>query len=279
MDQGVVPELCTALGNPSYLNFVVSSLLAVGIVYSYIPQQLRIYWRRNSKGISPWFLLLGQMSGICTLANVLLLSTGVMSCCRFLSGGKCFAASLGVIQMALQFVMFSVTFILYLSYFPRDHVQEYRLAVLVAIFSVAHLIVTSLVAVIAYAADEGVQAYAGFLGIQATLLSALQYFPQLYMTFRLGHAESLSIHTLCMQAPGGFIWALSLAAREGTSWSSWLPYMFSAFLQTILLFMCVYFEYYLKKEVRYISVGQIVAEEEEDDLVTVLEDEENHHFE
>jgi hypothetical protein len=68
--------------DPSGLNFVVSLLLAIGIVVSYLPQHVRIVRRRSSEGISPWFLLLGVSSGTCALCNILLLSGPMFGCCK-----------------------------------------------------------------------------------------------------------------------------------------------------------------------------------------------------
>ena len=47
---------------------------------------------------------------------------------------------------------------------------------------------------------------------------------------------------MCIQTPGSFIWALSLASREGTKWSSWITYVVTGVLQGCLLVMCVMFE-------------------------------------
>ncbi|KAK9348402.1 hypothetical protein V1522DRAFT_398534 [Lipomyces starkeyi] len=261
---GVDSQLCKALDNQSIFNFFISLALAFGIVFSYIPQHLRIILRKNSRGISPWYLLLGTTSGTCSLGNVLLLSADVMGCCGVLSGGKCFAATLGVIQIALQFSMFAIILILYLGYFPREITTEHRLAVNVARMALAHFVITSFFALLVFVSGKYVSLYAGFLGIQATLLAAFQYIPQLYMTYKLRHAESLSKHTLMIQAPGGFLWALSLALREGTSWSSWLPYFMSAVLQSCLLGMCIYFDYQYP----------LATQEFYDPLVPEMEDEE-----
>jgi len=38
------------------------------------------------------------------------------------------------------------------------------------------------------------------------------------------------------------VWAISLAMREGTAWSSWITYVVTGVLQGCLLAMCVMFE-------------------------------------
>ncbi|GME84945.1 unnamed protein product [Ambrosiozyma monospora] len=68
-----------------------------------------------------------------------------------------------------------------------------------------------------------------------------QYFPQIYTTYRLKHPGSLSINMMLLQTPGGFVWSLSLFLQPGSKWSSWLPYISAAFLQLILLSMCLFY--------------------------------------
>ncbi|KAI9190280.1 hypothetical protein H9P43_001713 [Blastocladiella emersonii ATCC 22665] len=97
---------------------VFSTLLLAGIVISYVPQQAKIVLRKSSEGLSPWFLLLGAIATISTVANVLLLQFGVLACCSVWSPLACFENSLGLIQVAAQAVMFLVILALYMAYFP-----------------------------------------------------------------------------------------------------------------------------------------------------------------
>lgn len=83
------------------------------------------------------------------------------------------------------------------------------------------------------------------LGILAAILTTLQYLPQLFTTFRLRAAGSLSIPMMLIQTPGSFVWAASLAARTGTGrqgWSAWGVYVVSGSLQGVLLAMALWFE-------------------------------------
>lgn len=88
-------------------------------------------------------------------------------------------------------------------------------------------------------------AWANFLGILAAILASIQYFPQIYTTFRLRCVGSLSIPMMCIQTPGSLVWAASLAAREGAKgWSIWGVLVVTACLQGTLLAMAIYFEYF-----------------------------------
>lgn len=93
------------------------------------------------------------------------------------------------------------------------------------------------------------QAWANFLGIMAAILASIQYLPQIHTTWRLRCVGSLSIPMMCLQTPGGYVWAASLAARLGKEgWSTWGVYIVTASLQGIVLAMAIYFEYINPKE-------------------------------
>ena len=94
-----------------------------------------------------------------------------------------------------------------------------------------------------YADRKAAQTWADVLGILATLLASIQYFPQIYTTYRLKRVGSLSIPMMCIQTPGSFVWAASLAARLGAEgWSAWGVYLVTGCLQGSLLAMGSYFE-------------------------------------
>lgn len=59
----------------------------------------------------------------------------------------------------------------------------------------------------------------------------------------LKRVGSLSIPMMCIQTPGSFVWAASLAARLGPEgWSAWGVYLVTGCLQGSLLAMGIYFE-------------------------------------
>lgn len=148
-----------------------------------------------------------------------------------------------------------ISLLLFLIFYPRatpsslnsakdPEGPSIRTALVVTIICLVHGIITfilSLYFILVY--PNSLQSWADFLGIFSTVLASIQYFPQIYTTFTLKKVGSLSIPMMCIQTPGSFVWAASLAARLGTEgWSAWGVYIVTGCLQGSLLTMGIYFE-------------------------------------
>ncbi|GAA5992488.1 hypothetical protein JCM10908_000845 [Rhodotorula pacifica] len=112
------PHSCRAAYSHDTLTTVLSSLIILGLVVSYVPQWYRIVRHKNSEGFSPMFLLLGATSSASSLANIVTLQWSQIACCRYLSAGQCFEQVLGIGQVLTQWLCFSTIFVLYLIYYP-----------------------------------------------------------------------------------------------------------------------------------------------------------------
>ncbi len=107
-------------------------------------------------------------------------------------------------------------------------------------------------AAFALGAPSRLGAWANVLGVVSAALAAVQYIPQIWTTYRLKHAGSLSILMMCIQTPGGFLFAGSLAARLGWhGWSSWGVYVLTAIMQGVLLSMAIRYEWPSEAERRH----------------------------
>lgn len=103
-------------------------------------------------------------------------------------------------------------------------------------------------AVLEYVAPQKLNIWAPALGLMAAILAAIQYFPQIWTTYHLKHVGSLSIPMMCIQTPGGFLFAGSLFARLGWGgWSSWGIFLLTATMQGILLALAIYYEVQTRK--------------------------------
>ncbi|KAH8201098.1 hypothetical protein TruAng_004725 [Truncatella angustata] len=246
--------------------FALVVLIIIGIMFSYLLQHYRIISRGTSEGISPYWVLLGVTSANSQFGNILTLpqSRADVSCCNQVSPFECAAGLLGIAQIGVQWICFAIILVLFLIFFRRDelHADEeeeadpeveqptWRTAISVAALCLIHgLFVVIISAALALGAPSYLGAWANFLGIVSASLAAIQYIPQIWMTYKLKHAGSLSIPMMCVQTPGGFLFAASLGARLGwAGWSSWGVYVLSAIMQGIVLGMALSYEWPSREE-------------------------------
>ncbi|KAK0636711.1 hypothetical protein B0T17DRAFT_485853 [Bombardia bombarda] len=259
-------NMCDRLGEVGLVNLIVSIFIVVGMLVSYLPQHVRIIQRRTAEGISPYFVLLGTTSATSAFANILLLpqSRQDVACCKDLDTFHCVAGLLGIAQLGVQWICFTFIFVLFLVFFrynlATDHDNgeptetqnneevenqpRWQDAILVASLTLVHgLAVIVITGILATVSPGGLTTWANVLGLMAAILAGVQYVPQIWTTYRLKHVGSLSIPMMCMQTPGGYLFAGSLFARLGwAGWSSWGIFVLTATMQGALLYMAIYYE-------------------------------------
>lgn len=99
--------------------------------------------------------------------------------------------------------------------------------------------------------EDALQWYANGLGLGATALAIVQFLPQIYTTYTLKSVGSLSLLTMCIQTPGSYVWAASLAARLGwAGWSIWGLFCVTGTLQGIILTLGIIYELRERRERR-----------------------------
>ncbi|KAH8680957.1 ATP synthase F0 [Xylariales sp. PMI_506] len=256
---------CEELRRVGYTNFFVSILIILGIMFSYMLQHYRIISRGTSEGISPYFVLLGVTSANSQFGNILTLpqSRADVSCCKEVSPFECAAGLLGIAQIGVQWICFAIILVLFLVFFRREDADidedeaeldpdqpTWRTALGVAAICLVHgLFVVIISAALALGAPGYLGAWANVLGIMSAALAAIQYIPQIWTTYHLKHAGSLSIPMMCVQTPGGILFAASLGARLGwAGWSSWGVYVLTAIMQGIVLAMAISYEWPSREE-------------------------------
>lgn len=150
-----------------------------------------------------------------------------------------------------RFVLFLVFFRYTDADIPEEELAEvedaprWQTAVIVASVVLIHgLLVIIITAVFALVLPASMYKWATFLGLSGAVLAAVQYMPQIWTTYHLKHVGSLSIPMMCIQTPGGFLFAGSLFARLGWGgWSSWGIFLLTATMQGILLSMALYYAF------------------------------------
>ncbi|KAI8879953.1 hypothetical protein K501DRAFT_335714 [Backusella circina FSU 941] len=277
------PGTCAPINDKSTL--FISIFLCIGLVISYLPQHYRIIANKTSQGFSAWFLLLGVVSSTSSLFNIILLQWDSILCCKSLTTGQCFEGLMGIIQIALQWAMFCLVFLLFLLYFPEhkkkrqlhrptlrlelpDQMmisEEWKVSLWIAAICMGHLAISFFITVILLAFVGSPREHwqtnywAGFLGVLSMILASLQYIPQIWKTWKQKTVGALSIPMMMLQTPGTALFVYSLMVRPGTNWTAWLTYMATGILQGTLLVMCIVWHFRNKK----LGIDDLATPEEE----------------
>lgn len=155
--------------------------------------------------------------------------------------------------------------LLFLIFFPRniqdieeqdESLPTWKEAILVLALSLAFFVFAFLGSVIfVYAAHSHIRGWANFLGLLGTTLAAVQYIPQIITTWKLQETGSLSVPMMCIQTPGSFVFAASLAVRLGPGgWSAWGLFILTGLLQGCLLAMSLWFLWRDRKAAKSASI-------------------------
>jgi len=206
------------------------------------------------------------------MLNMITLQYPVIRCCTRVSLGKCIEQTAGILQVGVQWFLFTMILVLYMLYYPPNlkyiqldidthdarpihHIRtklkssEWRASIIVSWIVLLHLAIIfittfTLLADFPPSPDptvpraSQVTLWATFLGVTSGLLACVQYTPQLIQTYRLKLVGALSIPMMVIQSPGGIVMIISIAMRPGTDWTSWMMFAVSAVMQACLLVMC-----------------------------------------
>jgi hypothetical protein len=174
--------------------------------------------------------------------------------------------------------------LLFLVFFPRTPAHDdpriepndaalptWKEAVVVLALSIAFFVIAFVGSVVVvYALPTHTRAWANMLGLLATSLAAVQYIPQIITTWRLQETGSLSVVMMCIQTPGSFVFAASLAARLGPGgWSAWGLFIISGCLQGCLLVMSLGFLWRDRKanKTAHVNGGTLITDNEQTPLL------------
>jgi len=255
-------DACKHLATPSIPQFAVSCALMVWLLISYIPQWARIIARKSAEGLSTFYILLGSLSGLCAVGNILVLPSSQvdMGCCRENSRFACLSGLLGILQVVSGIACFWIVLFLYIYFSEEEASAEihhrrnsiggpertFRRArrawivlIIVCAFAFAVLLVS---AIILHRFPWAAQNWADILGVAVALLACVQWVPQVWTTWHLGHLGSLSLASVALSAPYTWIFGINMILRVGVKgWSVWIVYVLVGTMQLVLIITAIVF--------------------------------------
>lgn len=131
------------------------------------------------------------------------------------------------------------------SIYRQQRKREYlRAQVLLALVLIVALIFSATSATLYYGLNLSTKTLATWgraIGILSAIVVIVQWMPQIFTTFQLGSAGSLSVVMLLIQLPGCLLTVFFQAVIGGADFTTWGPYLITSINLTILIIMCLVF--------------------------------------
>lgn len=270
---------CPFFPAPAPIPITVGVVLIVGLVISYFFQFLSFFRFKSSKGVSSFSLGLALLSSMLTFTNFLILHWTTVICCACVDYSRCMTANLTPLQLFANVLSLLFVYSGFLWYYPLEPFSIYRqqrqreylrARIILAVVLIVALIFSATSATLYYGLNLSQKTLATFgraIGILSAIVVVVQWTPQIFVTFQLGSAGSLSIVMLLIQLPGCLLTVFFQAVIGGADITTWGPYLISGINTMILIIMCAVFWIRNRK-------GQ-----QEDNFDILLSEDEHHVFE
>ena len=190
-------------------------------------------------------MLLGITSVLAQLINIVIMQLPVLQNCKD-AAPSCLSDLLGIIQVAVLTLSITINCVLFVIYYPKPlsgSVEGRYVKFCIKMFQYfLFLCIAILLPALAIAGKDSswTRGVGQFFGILCTVLSCVQYIPQIIRTWVTKRVGALSATTLAIQAPGSFFFAYTLAFRPGTDITTWGSFFVSGTFQVMLVCMCMY---------------------------------------
>lgn len=251
------------------------SMLAIGICWlasifiTYIFQYIKIIKYHSVEGISSHFMILGNVSSITAFMNSLVFYLSVFRECPTIDPIECLNRSLGLYQIACQFICFIILYVLFVIFYkstihhtyntfsstpppsepllPQLSGRKRHLPLFVVSLTVDILLIMVTIIILqrnAWTGDDDVgYIYARTLGLISTMAVIGQYTPQIFKLYQIKHPRTLSIITYILLSVGNFVSFFYLVMQDASDFTTWMPYAISLLLQVILVAQIVYYNH------------------------------------
>ena len=259
----------------SMLGLGIGYLLTIFITYTF--QYIKIYKTKSVTGISPSFLVLGNISSVTSFMNSLIFYFVVIHECFTIDIVECINKMLGLYQIGSQYLCFMIFYVMFVFYYRTNVVNVYpdfenlvqpllsnengnsngnnrisehhRRGYIVYYFIGMVLVDIILISVTVgllsrnvWHGNDDLIIFARALGIISTLSVVTQYVPQIYSLYLTKNAKNLSVVTYILLAGGNFVSFLYLTFQSASDSTTWLPYLICLIMQSLLCVQIIYYE-------------------------------------
>ncbi|EGC31547.1 hypothetical protein DICPUDRAFT_57646 [Dictyostelium purpureum] len=267
--------------NPS--GIALGCILLIGCCFSVIPQHVKIIKTKSVIGLSFLWMFLGNMNQFGGFVNMFVLKYPQIQACTVLGFSTCGPSLLSLFQSFGIWLLSFPIYILYLIYAPRDlnliekekmvelaaAKKEYKYSKIFFTILVLFIVVVGTIVAVFLSDYVGVCSHTTYIfgysmGILSTIVTFIQWSPQIYKTIRDKVVGSFSITMLLIQGPGSLVNLYFLIFVSKESVSTWLSYLCSSIQIFTLLALLIFYDRRNKRIKREL---QDASNDEEQDLL------------
>ena len=239
-DWWFVPDL-------SWFEIAVGAIIIIFTFIAVSPQFFKIIKRRSSEGLSAEYIFFLAINQIFAFTNSTIFNYPYMESCPHVGYDICIPALLTwghiFVSLLMYFIMLTLVFI----FFENKKTKRWYVIIGYYIFYLLFLVFTAIMLPVAIKVLDNCstfsQTYARVFGICASVVTFIQYVPQIYTTFKMKTSGSLSLFANLIQV-GGFVVIISfMAFSTGQDITSLLGFIVSLVLQSVLAIMQLYYDY------------------------------------
>lgn len=258
--------------------FIFGLIFIFLIFVTYSFQYLKIIKNKNVKSISHKSILIGNISNICILINTLIFYFPIIKECSYIEYINCINSSIGLYQMISQFICYILLYYLFALYYKtnennanynlinynsiNDDYNKKNSNISMLSFAISMLlnIIILIITILLLSLNNWenyenilIITYGRTMGILGTIFIIIQFLPQIYKLYINKCQGSLSKITSFLLAIGNIIPFFYIIISSTSDVTTYLPYIISFILQSIIFCQIVYYEKKTKKQNEILS--------------------------
>jgi hypothetical protein len=228
--------------------------LIVGTYGSYSFQYYRLFKKKNVLGVSESMLIFGVL---CCLLNILGAimenKTNIHQKC-VVTHGECYSLLTGLIQLSSPYVSSHIFYIMFYHYSKTQVLNTINVNKLMSklsnvklrfyIITIVTLLLTFYTAIsFIYLPQYNNSIANNVFNTLSCVFGALMWIPQIYQTYVIKGNYSLSVVAIFIHWMGCIVTIFYQLYFNSQGFMVILPYIFGAFFELVVIFMCVYYQY------------------------------------
>lgn len=223
-------------------------LLIIGVIISYIFQIKKLFQSKSSNGFHNLYLLLGSISWILDINNMVILKINDES--NYINTLDMLNSNMYLIQSIISAILFHILICFCIFYNFKNNEHIYCTINIIFIFIIC-LLINLYNTFIFLILDEFIKMWSLVLTILSSITICIHNIPQIYLLVKTKDTGSMSIILTIYQAISSWLYVYTIFIEYNNNNLILIPFLLDSFLQTTLSILSFKYYYKLQKTSDY----------------------------